>query len=103
MENQTQESQNKTKGTTGKATAADAVDDSLDYLVTKNDGQDIFAVHRKYGRSSLHIDFINAFGHHQGFEKILERIKAKSRDPNELSLLALYIECLAKCAPIYHR
>ena len=47
MENQTQESQNQTKGTTANATAADAVDDSLDYLVTKNEGQVIFAVHRK--------------------------------------------------------
>lgn len=64
------------------------VEDEMDHLVTHIDGKEIFAVHRKQGRSSLHIDFLNQFGQDGGFDSILERIKEKIQDPKELMLIS---------------
>jgi hypothetical protein len=60
-------------------------------------------VHRKQGRSSLHIDFLNQFGQEGGFDNLLSRMKEKHQDPKELILISQYLDCLEKCTPIFHR
>lgn len=49
------------------------------------------------------MDFINTFGNLQGFDKILNRIKEKTEDPNEITLISYYTTFLAKGGPIFHR
>ena len=88
------------------AASADAdeekVDDSLDHLVTHNNGR-IFAVHRKACRSDLLVRLVNKLGALGAFEKIIERIESEETAATELVLLAHYIECLSGAGPLFHK
>ena len=49
------------------------------------------------------VNFINTVGRLGGFQQILDRIEAESTGASELSLLALYVACLGKAAPMFHK
>jgi len=105
LENQTSAAQNGANAAAGASGEAKThgVDDSLDHLVDQIEGQRIFAVQRKQCRSDLLIDFINTFGRLGGLDKMLERVSQAEGDANELTLLSLVVENVAKCSCVFHQ